>query len=150
MLELQDFKNLTKDDILKLLEEQNSTSLEIAVPKETKEFFSERFAISIDYGNLAYAGQRLSELATDFQYSKVPPSEHESAIFTVTVSDLALLAETLLEISYGYVNDPEDEDFSFDEMVEDFLYQVDQEEVTPACPYFIEIYKEYMDEEENQ
>ena len=148
MLEIEDLETLSKEEILKALAAEGSNSFEIAFGKSTQEFFSERNAISIEYANLAYVGQRLSEIASDFQYSEVPPAEHESVIFTITVSDIKLLAETLMEIAHGDIEDDEDEDFGFDEMILDFLDKVEQGEVNPACPYFIEVYKEYIDEGE--
>ena len=148
MIEIEELEALSKETILKILKAEESTSFEIVFPKSTQEFFSGRNDISIEYGRLAYVGQRLSEIAIGFKYSEIPPAEHESVVFTVTVSDIEQLAEILSEISEGYLED--DEDFSFDEMVTDFVDKTEKGAISPACPYFIEVYNEYQDEGEDE
>lgn len=147
MLDFQNLQNLNKEQIVSLLLEQKSQPFEICIPKSTQKFFSEREDIAIDYAELAYSGQRLSDISENFEYEKVSPENHESVLFTISTSDLRKLAETLLEISYGYINDPEDEEFFFAESVEEFLGDVENSKIVPACPYFIEIYKEFLIEE---
>src|ERR1700722_16498215 len=111
MIEMQALAGLDREGIVNLLLEQKEQPFEIYVPKETQRFFSERSAIASDYANLAYAGQRLFEVAKSFTYEKVPPDLHESVLFEVATENITGLAQALLDVSYGYVNDHEDEDF---------------------------------------
>ena len=151
MLEMQSLEGMSVKEIMALLNEQEKQPFDIYFPKETQEFFSTKLAIALDYGKLAYVGQRLSNIARSFNYTEVPPSENESVPFTVGTGDLQQLAEVLLELSYGYVNETEDEEHDFDADVEEFLAEVEEGGLEPACPYFIEIYSEYMpDEDEDE
>jgi hypothetical protein len=148
MLEIQDLKDLTIDDLVDLLTEEGAQPFEIAVPKSTQKFFSEDREIAIDYARLAYAGHRVHEISRSFEYTKIPPDAHESIIFTIEVADLKKLAETLLDISYGYINEPDDDELDYDDDVEGYLYDVEQGTIVPACPFFIDIYNEYISEED--
>jgi hypothetical protein len=47
----------------------------------------------------------------------VPPERVEDVIFTIKTSNLQLLAEALLEISYGYVNGSGNMDLEYHESV---------------------------------
>ncbi len=109
MIEIQDLEGKVKSGIIDLLLEQESNSFEIYIPKSTQLSFSERDAIAIDYNKLAYAGLLLNEISENFNYEKVAPEFHESVLFTVQTNNIEGLAKALLEISFGYVNDEEDE-----------------------------------------
>ena len=110
---------------------------EIYIPKETSLLNSERFVISRDYEYLAYTGQMLKDISEEFSYNEVSPDAHESVLYKIKISDINLLAEKLLNLSYGYVNDHPDEEFIFAEEVEEFLGLVESGEIISACPYFI-------------
>lgn len=143
MIEIQLLEGLDKDDIYDLLLSEGKP-FHIFVPKETQLFYSSNNDIASDYAYLAYAGQRLAEISNSFNYEQIPPSAHESVEFILNVDNMDQLAEVLLEISYGYGNDPEKEDFSYFEIVAEFMDKVDDAEITPACPYFVKIHKEYV------
>ncbi len=146
MIEIQDLQNLTKEAIIDLLLEEGSQSIEVYVPKSTQLFSSTKENIAIDYAYLAFAGQKLFEASADFLYEKVPVTTHESVEFSITYADITKLADTLLLISYGYGNAPDDEEFSYNEFVEEFISDVESDTITPACEYFFDIYTEYIND----
>ncbi len=150
MIEIQDLKDLNYQQIVDLLLQQPKQAFEIYVPKQTSLFNSERFAISMDYAYLAYAGQVLKVISEEFSYAEVPPDSHESILYEIKPTDINLLAEELLNLSYGYVNDSPDEEFIYAELVEEFLGQVESAEIIPACAYFIEAHKEFAEEEDEE
>jgi hypothetical protein len=152
MIELQQLLNLNLEQVVNLLLEQKTQPFEIYIPKETQLFNSDREAISIDYCNLAYAGQLLFDASDEFKYEEVSPDLHESVCFTISAKDFEKLAVALLEISYGYVNDhPEDEEYSFDMEVAEYMYEVKQGKIKKiACPYFVEISKEFGKEKNSE
>lgn len=131
------------DEIKTLIEIEDSESLEIYVPKSTVLYKSTSDDIADDYLLLAYAGQQLHDAAETFDYEEVPPHEHASVLFTVKPNDINLLAEALLNISYCFGNDP-DEEFIEPEEIEGFLYLIEKNELKTACPYFMEVYYEYL------
>lgn len=150
MIEIQDLKELNKQEILDLLLDEKSNGFDIYIPKETQEFFSDREEISMDYAQLAYSGQLLFNNAKEFSYVHVPPALHESVLFKVTYDDLNKLAEILLQISNGYFNDEEDEENNYTVMTWDYLDDVDEGKIkNVACPYFIEISKEFDENDDD-
>jgi hypothetical protein len=147
MIEIQELAGLDREGIINLLLEQQEQPFDIYVPKETQRYFSEREAICSDYANLAYAGQWLFEVANSFAYDEISPDDHESVLFQITTENIDGLAAVLLDISFGYVNDHEDEEFSYFELVEAFIDDVQGSKIEPACPYFIEIFNEFLKED---
>lgn len=149
MIEIQDLEEMDLEDVIEMLK-QEEQSYEIYVPKHTRQFFSSNEDIAMDYADLAYSGQLLFDISTEFEYDEVSPHEHESVLFTIKVSDIELLATTLLHISYGYCNDhPDDPDFCYSDNSSDYLYQVEEGKIkNVACPYFIETSKEFMEDAE--
>lgn len=143
MFDIEDLKDKTVDEIVDLLLEQQSQPFEFVIPKGTQQFFSESDAVAAEYINLAYVGQRLHDISTSFDYSELAPAESGNIFFRVTTSNFKELAETLLEISYGYVNDSDDPEFIYAELVEDFLRKIENATIIPACPYLVQTYKEF-------
>lgn len=150
MIEIQQLYELNLEQVIDLLLEEGTQPFEIYIPKETQLYFSDRAAISADYCDLAYAGQLLYDISEEFDYEEVSPELHESVCFTIKVKDIEKLAVSLLEISYGYVNDhPDDEDYSFVELSSNYLYEIEQGKIHKvACQYFVDICKEFENEEE--
>ena len=105
--------------------------------------------IADDYAMLAYAGQKLSEVADEFSYDYVSPSNHESVLFEIKTNNVKQLAETILNLSYGYNNEPEGEEMYYLDDVHDFIENVMAKKISPVCPDFIEDYREYAAESKN-
>lgn len=153
MIEIQSLRDLSKEDIIELLKTQDEQPFHIYVPKETQLYNSESAAIAEDYTHLAYTGHLLAEVAETFDFQEVQPDEFESVLFEIETQDLPRLADALLLISYGYINDhPDDPEFSFPELVDQYFYELEQGIVSEAaCPYFVETALEFMgmDEEDD-
>jgi hypothetical protein len=143
MIEIQEIKNAVAEDIINLLLAENEQPFEIYVPKSTQLFFSSNENIADDYAMLAFAGQKLSEIADEFSYNYISPANHNSVLFEIKTSDIKQLSEIILFISFGYNNEPEDEEIYYLDEVYDFIDKVNAGEITPVCPDFIEDYQEY-------
>lgn len=152
MIEIQNLRDLTHEDVVNLLLEQKKQPFEIYVPKETQLYNSDREAISDDYAMLAYSGHLLSRVADKFEYEEVQPHDHDSVLFEIETKNIENLANTLLHISYGYVNDhPDDTDFSYISEASDYLFEVEEGIIKDiACPYFVELTKEFQAENEEE
>lgn len=149
MIELQDIRTNSVDDIINLLLEEEQQPFEIYVPKSTQLYFSTSEDIANDYAMLAYAGQKLNEIADEFSYDYVSPSNHESVLFEIKTNNVKQLAETILNLSYGYSNDPGEEEIYYLDDMYDFIEKVMAKEVSPVCPDFIENHQEYAIQSED-
>lgn len=150
MIDIVDLEEGTAlDDIIDLLEKEEDGSYIIFVPKTTQRFFSSSEDIANDYAKAAFAGQKLKEISEEFDYDSVTPDEHESISFTIKGVEEEVLAETLLEISYHYVNEPEDAIATIDEL-NCFVEEVESGKIEAACPDFIDYYYEFVGDEEER
>lgn len=153
MIEIQNISNATIDDLVNLLLDEKTQPFEIYVPKSTQLFASSNENIANDYAMLAFAGQKLNEVADEFSYDYVSPSDHDSVLFEIKAKDIKALAEVILFISYGYNNESEGEEVYYSDEVYDFIEKVEGGKVVPVCPDFIEDYQKYNiktgDEEES-
>lgn len=145
MIEIQNIIDKDEKEIINLLLNEKEQPFEIYIPKSTKLYFSESSEIANDYAMLAYAGQRLSEVAQEFDYWYVSPVDHKSVLFEITAKDIELLANTILYLSDGY-NNPSEDGFSYIDEVYSFIEKVKSKEIIPICPDFIEDYEEYSRE----
>lgn len=148
MIEIQNIRTNNIDDIINLLLDKDEQPFEIYVPKSTQLYSSTSEDIANDYAMLAYAGQKLSEVADEFSYDYVSPSNHESVLFEIKTNNLKRLAETILNISYGYDNEHDDEELYYLDDVYDFITKVTTKEILPVCPDFIEDWQEYNNVDE--
>lgn len=143
MIHINQLQNLSKEQIVDVLLDQKIQPFKICVPKESSLFNSESREISIEYLHLAFCGQQLSNVSDEFSYNHVQPSERNDICFKVRTNNLELLSDVLLDISYGYVNDHED-DFYFPELVAEFEGNIEMEGYEVACPEFVKYYREFM------
>lgn len=149
MIEIQDISNTTIDDLVNILLDEKMQPFEIYVPKSTQLFASTYEDIANEYAMLAFAGQKLSEVADEFSYYYVSSTDHKSVLFEIKTKDIKQLAETILFISYGYDNEPEDEEIYYLDEVYDFIEKVKSDKIIPVCPDFIEDYQEYIEQANN-
>lgn len=148
MIEIQEIRTSNIQEIMDMLLGKKFQSFEIYAPKSTQLAFSGQFAIANDYALLAYVGQRLKDISDEFFYRYVSPNEHESVLFEVKTNNIEKLAETLLELSYNFNNEPDSDEYIPFEGVHDFIDKVQTLEIIPACPDFIEDFKEFVDRNE--
>ncbi|WP_346862440.1 hypothetical protein [uncultured Draconibacterium sp.] len=152
MIDIQDLEGKIIPEIIDLILEQKSNAFEIYIPKSTALFSSGREAIAIDYNKLAYAGHILQEISYNFSFERVGPDVHKSVLFNVETNDIEGLAKVLLEISFGYVNDCDDDlyediTFDFDMYAEQYLSDVQSGKLAPCCKYYSDIAVEFFGEE---
>jgi len=143
MIEIQNIRTNSIDDIVDRLLDEKTQPFEIYVPKSTQTFASSNRDIANDYAMLAYAGQKLNDVADDFTYYYVSPSAHESVLFEIKTSNIKQLAETILHISYGYGNDPDGDEIDYLDDIYDFIEKAVTGKVAPICPDFVDDYQEY-------
>ncbi|PZR26409.1 MAG: hypothetical protein DI535_14155 [Citrobacter freundii] len=149
MIDVAELLEASLDEIRNLLNEEDTTEYQIYVPKSTVLFSSERTAIIEDYMSAAYSGQLLSGISEKFDYDEVSPAIHESIGFSITTKDRDLLATTILEISYLYGNERDGFEKNEYEIVEQFIDDVENDKIIPACPYFFEVRDEMLSEIED-
>lgn len=146
MIEIQNIQTNSLADLVALLAENTEQSVEIYVPKSSVDSFSSNEDIATDYAMLAFAGQKLYEIADEFSYDYVSPHEHASVRFKLVTDDIKRLAEVLLYISYGYNNEPTEEEVYYLDEVLDFVDKVDNGTISPVCHDFVDDYHSYKED----
>ncbi len=141
MIEIQDIKNNSKEDILLLLKKEKQP-FEISIPKSTRQFYSSNEDIAMEYSSLTYFGELLFNASTEFDYDLVDPTLHESILFTITTDKMELLASVIYEISLEFCNEHGETEFFYDVVME-FIENIDKGKVIPACNFFYEVYKDF-------
>ncbi|GAA6768423.1 hypothetical protein AAFH68_43780 [Flavobacterium sp. CGRL1] len=150
MIEIQNIKDITEEDITNLLFEQKEQPFQIYIPKSTHLYSSTNQDIAIDYAMLAYSGQLLKDASDNFEYDSVNVAENKSILFEISTDDIPKLANAILEISIGYNNEHKDYDeIYYHESVQQFLDDSNNKQIITACPDFVEIYNEYIEEDED-
>lgn len=144
MIEIQNINNNSIEDVVNLLLDEKVQPFKIYAPKSTQLFASTNIDIANDYAMLVFVGQKLSEVADEFSYYYISPSDHESVLFEVKAINIKQLAEVLLDISYGYNNKPEGEEVYCLDEAYDLIDKVESGNIIPACPDFVEDYQEYL------
>lgn len=151
MIEIQKLYQKTLRDILELLKKQEEP-FQVYIPKQSVLFNSSDQDIAYDYARLCFCGQLLSENAHRVDYSEVQPHQHESILFNITAHQLERLARAILNISFGYVNDQDDnfydpeDTFEFDGHLYQFLDELEDKKIEPVCKYFYNTFLKYSEE----
>ncbi|MDT0650584.1 hypothetical protein [Autumnicola edwardsiae] len=142
MIEIQNVKTKTSVDILTLLLKEKKSEISIYFPKYTVLFSSANENIADDYARLIYVGYKLQECSKKVEYEVIEPHQHESVLFTIVPKDLQMLSETLLELSYLYENEPEEDNFYFEDVYQ-YLSDVDEGKAKVVCEEYLNMYKEF-------
>ncbi len=150
MIDIVALKDFSSTQISELVDSEAGEIIEVHVPKTSKLYFSERQDIAYDYILAAYAGQKLSEISFFFEYEEVPPALHESILFQIKVADKDVLALVIMDLTYLYdINeDSEADEIEQLENISEFEGDIETKKIIPACPYFIEVWKEFNLEED--
>jgi len=151
MIDVAEMGGYDFNQILKLVNEQDLENLEVYLPKSTQLYFSEMNAIADDYAHAAYSGQLLAEISSYFSYDEIGPELHQNIGFKVKVNNVEKLAQTILEISYFYVNEREGEpeELNF-ELIEEFMDNIETYKLKPACPFFLDVYNDILAQIQNK
>lgn len=151
MIEIQNIEKATFDNIVNLLLDEKQQPFNIYIPKSTVLYRSTSENIANDYATLAYIGQKLSQASENFNYEYVSPHEHKSALFQVRTANFTELAEIILELSFEFNNESEDiEESYFLDDVYQFIDDVENKQVIPACQDFLDTYYEFKGEIEEE
>jgi len=158
MIDLPDLEDLDVDKIKSLLTSENSNIVEIYLPKTTQQYFNEPVDIAYDYAFAAYSAQELSKVSSILEYEFAEPAEFESYRFKIDFNNSGPLAETLYQISclYGFNGVDEDNDDGENEIeepniedVNQFIYEVENGQVTAVCPDIVQVYIQFVPADED-
>ena len=149
MIDIATLGGKSKEEIKQMVLAEKTNDYAIYVPKST-DSTSDDNDIAFDYAFAAYAGQLIFNAGSHFSYDEIEPDDFESILFEISSADADRIAEAVYEVSLLYVNEPAAGEAEPPELVENFLYEVEEEKITPACPYFLEVYEEYAEEEEDE
>jgi|GEM_PF-3855065 len=142
---IPEFVGWKEEHVLEYLQvHAGEKSFDLTIPKSTRLFFSDYNDIAIDYLRAAYVGQQLAGLTDSFTYTKVDPQTDEHISFTVGGVSLESLAEVISKVAPGFGDGEDEAALAFNEGVATFIDHVVDHTIAPACPYFIDIYNEFI------
>lgn len=72
-INLNEFRNYTSKDVYQFLMLQQANEFEIIIPKSYNPIDDESFIIFWEYHIMAYTGQKLFEISTEFSYNVPGP-----------------------------------------------------------------------------
>lgn len=152
MIEVQNIRNVDAGDIVNLLLDEKQQPFQIYFPKETILSFNSHEDIADDYARLTYTGCRLNKVSDKIDYEIIYPQDDESVLFTIDSKNIELLAQTLLELSYLYGNEPDDseEEYNYWDNVYQFIDDIERGKEALVCPEFYKIYQEFSNPEDEQ
>lgn len=145
MIEIRGIQTDNIKEIINKLSKERGKYIDLYFPKYTVLFSSSNEDIAYDYARLAYIGHRLNESSEILKYKVVQPHLHESILFQVSNGSLDRLGETLLDLSYLYENEGDEEIFDAREELYQYISDIEENKLQAVCPEFIEIYDEYKD-----
>lgn len=135
----------TEDDFLELVEKNDDDKYEITAEKETVQFFSTNEDIAMEYYSAAFVGEKLNEIASEFDYDFPAPQETGDFTFTITTNDKNKLAEILTYLSAGYGNLEDDgANMDFHSEAQDLVESASEN--SAACFDLIEICRQFINE----
>lgn len=138
MIEINEIVGFSIKEIVDLLRTEEH-SIEIYFPKHTKQFFSTNLDIADEYLTLAYVGQKIRSKYQSFNYDIVPPNVQASVLFEIETEDLNDITDLLFYLANTvFVGDDS-------EGISQFLDDIENGRVEPACPEFIDYYLEFID-----
>lgn len=101
-INIAEFSNYDSKAIYEFLFLQNETVFEIIIPRVAVAGNCESYNIVHEYLAAAYAGQRLSEIASSFAYYVPCVYNSRSVLFEVTIADMEKLTDILYLIIQGF------------------------------------------------
>jgi hypothetical protein len=145
MIDIAELENITIDNLLTLIHNENNELIEIALPKSSQQYFSEPAALALDYAFAAYSAQELSNAGIIVKHDLPEPSQFQSYLFTVQIADKQLLAEVIYKLAclYGFTEYDDYEEGQGLEDVNQFIYEIDNNKIIPLFPQLIDVFKEY-------
>ncbi len=147
MIRLEQLKGMDEEDVVNLLLEQKQQPFEIHIPKLTDNEPDPLREIADDYAFYAYAGYLLERISNFFEYTFVTPSKRDYVRFVVGCNDLVELAQNLLDISTGDINEPPGRNpYAFFDATQRYLTGARSGKLKATCPDFIETYIKFLNE----
>ena len=97
-INLNEFSNYTSKDVYQFLMLQQTNEFEIIIPKSYNPTDDESFIIFWEYHIMAYAGQKLFDISSEFSYNVPGAGTKQPFKFIVKINDLEKLVDLLYEL----------------------------------------------------
>lgn len=129
-INIAEFGNYDSKAIYEFLFLQSETVFEIIIPRTAVAGNCESYDIVHEYLAAAYAGQRLSEIASSFAYYVPCVSNNRSVLFEVTITDMEKFTDILFLIIQGFDHKTCGDAFlTFHGLAADFLNDAFEEKI---------------------
>lgn len=99
-INLNEFSNYTSKDIYQYLMLQQANEFEIIIPKSYNPIDDETFIIFWEYHIMAYTGQKLFDISSEFSYFVPSPGSKQPFKFIVKINNLEKLVDLLYELIF--------------------------------------------------
>lgn len=97
-INLNEFYNYKSKDFYKFLILQHANEFEIIIPKTYNPIDDENFIIFWEYHIMAYTGQKLFDISSEFSYFVPSAGSKQPFKFIVKINDLEKLVDLLYEL----------------------------------------------------
>ncbi|MBS1744244.1 MAG: hypothetical protein JST81_14535 [Bacteroidetes bacterium] len=104
-INLKDLYNVNQQNIYVLLLNAQTQHFEIIIPKTHNPVDDDEFLIFWEYHIIAYAGQQLSDMSTEFTYNIPFPNSTKHFVFEIKTKEFEKLAELLYMIQNCFYNE---------------------------------------------
>ena len=147
-LHITQFLGWDMDKIAEHIKAKAGKDIELLMP-----IADEDASVADDYLLAAYLGEKLAEACEAISYDKVKPGTKKKISFRLSKASTADLAAALYYMCPAFETDYSEEYYQLTEALALFARHVEDGEIKPVCPYFMEVYaehKENMEEEEEE
>lgn len=145
-INIDEFKGHNQETLHKFLMQQKESVFEIIIPKLSNALKEENFEICWEYQLLAYAGQKLYEIADSFAYNVPSVYKERPFIFEVEITDIEKFADLLFTICTVFNGEEETEAANtFQIAASGFFNEAFDDKVQPVTWGLLSIAKDYFE-----
>lgn len=145
-INIDEFKGHNQEGIHKFLMLQKESVFEIIIPKLSNALKDEDFETYWEYQLLAYAGQKLFEIADSFAYNVPAVYKERPFIFEVEIKDIEKFADLLFTINTVFNEEEETESANtFQIAASGFFKDAFDDKVQPATWGLLSIANDYLE-----